>query len=81
MGWAAMLTLVLPMLMQSCQNGASIAKYDPVSTFTNGRRPEAPEGVNSLTLLVVISLRDFYFRWQLCEIDLTGGRPRNLNED
>jgi hypothetical protein len=36
MGWAAMVTVILPMLMQSCQNGASIAKYDPVSTFTNG---------------------------------------------
>jgi hypothetical protein len=36
MGWAGMLTVFLPMLMQSCQNGASIAKYDLVSTFTNG---------------------------------------------
>jgi hypothetical protein len=34
-----MLTVILPMLMQSCQNWASIAKYDPVSTFTNGRHP------------------------------------------
>jgi hypothetical protein len=39
MGWAGMLTVILPMLMQSCQNWASIAKYDPVSTFTNGRHP------------------------------------------
>jgi hypothetical protein len=38
MGWAGTLSVILPMLMQSCQNGASIAKYDPVSTIIIGRK-------------------------------------------
>ena len=38
MGWAGMLTVFLPMLMQSCQNGASIAKYDLVSTIIIGSK-------------------------------------------